>query len=117
MNYTMSVEQIKVAIRDRLAHTFAVSLENATDEEYYKASALIVRELLAKGKKKGKLDSSELMDAVDDLNLESEQMDQLYDSLEALNIDISADEDLLPDLPEDEQKFLTMHIGVVLAQS
>ena len=44
MNYTMSVEQIKEAIRDRLAHTFAVSLENATDEEYYKASALIVRE-------------------------------------------------------------------------
>ena len=32
MNYTMSVEQIKEAIRDRLAHTFAVSLENATDE-------------------------------------------------------------------------------------
>ena len=50
MNYTMSVEQIKEAIRDRLAHTFAVSLENATDEEYYKASALIVRELLAKGR-------------------------------------------------------------------
>jgi hypothetical protein len=24
---------------------------------------------------------------------------------------------ILPDLPEDEQKFLTMHIGVVLAQS
>ena len=24
MNYTMSVEQIKEAIRDRLAHTFAV---------------------------------------------------------------------------------------------
>ncbi len=46
----MSVEQIKEAIRDRLAHTFAVSLENATDEEYYKASALIVRELLAKGR-------------------------------------------------------------------
>ena len=62
-----------------------------------------LRELLAKGKKKGKLDSSELMDAVDDLNLESDQMDQLYDSLEALNIDISAGEDLLPDdLPEDE---------------
>ena len=61
-----------------------------------------LRELLAKGKKKGKLDFSELMETVDDLNLESEQMDQLYDSLEALNIDISADEDLLPDLPDDE---------------
>ena len=61
-----------------------------------------LRELLAKGKKKGKLDSGELMEAVDDLNLESEQMDQLYDSLEALNIDISTDDDLLPELPDDE---------------
>ena len=61
-----------------------------------------LRELLAKGKKKGKLDSAELMEAVDDLNLESEQMDQLYDSLEALNIDISTDDDLLPELPDDE---------------
>ena len=61
-----------------------------------------LRELLAKGKKKGKLDSSELMESVDDLNLEGDQMDQLYDSLEALNIDISTDDDLLPDLPDDE---------------
>jgi len=61
-----------------------------------------LRELLAKGKKKGKLESSELMEVVDDLNLESEQMDQLYDSLEALNIDISTGEDLLPDLNDDE---------------
>nr|WP_325214930.1 RNA polymerase sigma factor RpoD [uncultured Oscillibacter sp.] len=60
-----------------------------------------LRELLAQGKKKGKLESAELMEAVDDLNLEGEQMDQLYDSLEALNIDISAEEDLLPELPEE----------------
>ena len=62
-----------------------------------------LRELLAKGKKKGKLESAELMEVVDDLNLEGEQMDQLYDSLEALNIDISTGEDLLlPDLGDDE---------------
>ena len=61
-----------------------------------------LRELLAKGKKKGKLDSGELMDALDDLNLEGDQLDQLYDSLETLNIDISTDEDLLPELPDDE---------------
>jgi RNA polymerase primary sigma factor len=71
------------------------------------ASALILsneklRDLLAKGRKKGKLDSGELMESLDDLNLEGEQMDQLYDSLEALNIDISTDEDILPELPEDE---------------
>ena len=71
------------------------------------AAALIagnekLRELLARGKKKGKLDSGELMETLDDLNLEGEQMDQLYDSLEVLNIDISTDEDILPDLPDDE---------------
>ena len=61
-----------------------------------------LRELLARGKKKGKLDSAELMDVVDDLNLEGEQRDQLYVSLEAMNSDISADEPLLSDLPDDE---------------
>ena len=60
-----------------------------------------LRELLAKGKKKGKLESSELMEVVDDMNLESEQLDQLYDSLEALNIDISTGADLLLPPTED----------------
>ena len=71
------------------------------------AAALItanekLRDLLVKGKKKGKLDSGELMETLDDLNLESEQMDQVYDSLEALSIDISNDEDILPDLADEE---------------
>ncbi|MCI8328953.1 MAG: sigma-70 family RNA polymerase sigma factor, partial [Oscillibacter sp.] len=60
-----------------------------------------LRELLAKGREKKSLESSELMEAVDDLNLEGEQMDQLYDSLEALNISIGSEEDLLPELPEE----------------
>lgn len=50
MDYNLSVEQIKEAIQDKLAHTFVVSSENATDEEYYKASVLIVRELMMKGR-------------------------------------------------------------------
>ncbi len=50
MNYSLSVSQIKEAIRDKLSHTFGVSLQNATNEEYYKAVALIVRELMAKGR-------------------------------------------------------------------
>ena len=32
-------------------------------------------------------------------------------------INVAKVREILPDLPEDEQKFLTMHIGVVLAQS
>ncbi len=50
MNYNLTVSQIKTIIRDRLSHTFGVSLENASNEEYYKAVVLTVRELLAKGR-------------------------------------------------------------------
>ncbi len=50
MNYKMSVSQIKEAVQDKLAHAFGVSLENATNEEYYKSVVLIVRELLTKGR-------------------------------------------------------------------
>lgn len=50
MNYSLTVPQIKEAVRDKLSHTFGVSLQNATNEEYYKAVALIVREQMAKGR-------------------------------------------------------------------
>ncbi len=50
MNYNLTVSQLKEGIRDKLSHTFGVSLQNATNEEYYKAVALIVRELMAKGR-------------------------------------------------------------------
>ena len=50
MNYNLTVTQLKEGIRDKLSHTFGVSLQNATNEEYYKAVALIVRELMAKGR-------------------------------------------------------------------
>ncbi len=50
MNYKLSVPQIKEAIQDKLAHAFGVSLENATNEEYYKSVVLIIRELLTKGR-------------------------------------------------------------------
>jgi len=50
MNYKMSVSQIKEAIQSRLSHAFGVSLKNATDEEYYKATVLILRDLMSKGR-------------------------------------------------------------------
>ena len=61
-----------------------------------------LRQLLAHGKKKGKLESAELMDAVDELNLEGTQLDQLYDSLEQLSIDISAGADLIPETTDED---------------
>ncbi len=59
-----------------------------------------VAELLDKGKKKGKLSASEMMEVLDELNLESEQMDKLYDVMESLGIDAAGDEEELPDLSE-----------------
>ena len=57
-------------------------------------------ELIERGKKKGKLSSSELMDVLENLDLESEQMDKIYDTLENLGID-TVGEDYLPELPDD----------------
>ena len=57
-------------------------------------------EIFAKGKAKGKLSSSDLMETIDEMNLESEQLDQIYDSLETLGIDIGTAEDGEPPMEE-----------------
>ncbi len=54
MNYKQPVKKIQLEIEEKLTHNFGVSLENATDEQYYKAVALIVREMLTKGRKEFK---------------------------------------------------------------
>ena len=56
-------------------------------------------EMLDKGRKKGRLSSNELMDALEEMDLESEQMDRVYDVLENMGID-TAGEDYLPDLTD-----------------
>ncbi len=60
-----------------------------------------VMDLFARGKKRGKVDSTEMMEVLDELDLDSDQMEHIYDSLEALGIEIGAEEDLLPELPDD----------------
>lgn len=50
MHYEMSVSEIKRELKETLSHTFGVSVENATDEEYYKAIVLIIRDLMSKGR-------------------------------------------------------------------
>ena len=69
------------------------------------AAALItanekLKDLLVKGKKKGRLDSSDLSDVLDEMDLEGDQMDLIYDSLEALGIEVGS-EDFLAELPDD----------------
>ena len=50
MNYYMSVSDVKEKIEGTLSHNFSVTPENATDNEYYKAVALILRDLMSAGR-------------------------------------------------------------------
>ena len=59
-------------------------------------------DLIERGKKKGKLSSSELLDVLEDMDLGAEQMDKIYDTLENLGID-TVGEDYIPDLPDDAE--------------
>ena len=59
-----------------------------------------LNELLERGKKKGNLSSSELMDVLEEMDLETEQLDKIYDTMENLGID-TVGEDYVPELAED----------------
>ncbi len=48
MNEKQTVEKIQDTIRDNLKHVFGVSLDNATDDQCYKAVALAVRNITEK---------------------------------------------------------------------
>ena len=70
----------------------------------------ILRELIETGKKRGKLSQKELMDVAEELEMNSDQIEQLYDTLERLGIelpleefiaDLPPEEELLDDIPED----------------
>ncbi|MBP3389246.1 MAG: RNA polymerase sigma factor RpoD, partial [Clostridia bacterium] len=57
-----------------------------------------LNDLIEMGRAKGKLTTQEIMDAMEDFDFDPSQVDKLYESLEAANIEIVEDFDL--DLPE-----------------
>ena len=50
MNYKLTKKQAKELIESKLSHFFGVSPEEATYEHYYKAVALIVRDMMIQGR-------------------------------------------------------------------
>ena len=48
----------------------------------------VVRDLIELGKSKGKLTTSEINDALEELDFDVEQVDKLYETLEGLNVEI-----------------------------
>jgi len=67
-----------------------------------------IKELLESGKAKGRLTTKEINDALEELDFDVEQMDKLYDTMEAYNIEIvedyspAADLEFTPVLNENE---------------
>ena len=59
----------------------------------------VIKELIEHGKAKGKLTTKEINDAMEELDFDVEQVDKLYDTLEADNIEII--EDLAPTIDVD----------------
>lgn len=85
-----------------------VQVDNVTVPE--KPPEDFLRELIEKGKKAGKLTSKELMDVLENLNLDADQIDKFYDTLENLGIETAGedylrpiDEEALPELEELEE--------------
>ena len=59
-----------------------------------------INELIEHGKKTGRLTSKELSDVLDNMNLEPEELDAVYDRLDDLGIETAGDE-FLPPIEED----------------
>ena len=84
---------------------------NETNEEKIKKEMERLNAFIEESKKKGTLAAKDIMEIVEELNLEQDQVDKLYDTLEALSIDIVEDEplelleddDISPELEELEE--------------
>lgn len=60
-----------------------------------------IDDLLEQGKSKGVLTYKEVMDTLDELELDTEQIERIYDKFEALNIDVVEDIDINDDIADD----------------
>ena len=80
--------------------------------EPIKDKNLYVSELLAKSKNKGTITYKEIEDSLEKVELDKEQMDELYDSLASLGIEIISEDDVVEldddavteDIPDEEEK-------------
>jgi RNA polymerase primary sigma factor len=60
-----------------------------------------INELLEQGKAKGVLTYKEIMDALEEMELDPEQIEKIYDHIEGLNIDVVEDIDIPEDINEE----------------
>ncbi|NLJ41386.1 MAG: RNA polymerase sigma factor RpoD [Clostridiales bacterium] len=63
-----------------------------------------IKELIEKGKSKGVLTYKEIMDMLEEIDLEPEEIEKIYDTLEASGIDVVDEEDPEDDIENDEEE-------------
>ncbi|MDR1117231.1 MAG: RNA polymerase sigma factor RpoD [Oscillospiraceae bacterium] len=61
----------------------------------------LLKELIEKGKKMGRLSTKDILSVIEELSLDSDQIDRIYDTLESLAIDIAVEEDYIEPLDEE----------------
>lgn len=63
-----------------------------------------IKELIEKGKSKGVLTYKEIMDMLEEIDLEPEQIEKIYETLETLDIDVVDEEEVVDDLDDDDEE-------------
>ena len=81
------MDDIMKEIDERDAQILAENSEEFTDKSHDQYNEERLNALVEEGKRRGSLSSKELLDVLEDMNLEQEQIDRFYDTLENLNID------------------------------
>ena len=61
----------------------------------------MIRDLIEQGKQKGRLTTKEISDVLDEMDFDSDQLDKLYDTLEACNIEVVDEFAAAMDIDED----------------
>ena len=65
-------------------HNLTSAVDPVTGEKKFE-----VRELIEKGKAKGSLSNSEIMEAIEDVDYDIEQIEKLYETLEGMGIEVT----------------------------
>ena len=77
----------------------------ANAQEQQAAQQQILRDLLALGKKKGRLTLKEISDALSHLELSSEDIDKVYETLETMGIEVETNGVLEKVIGDDDDSF------------
>ena len=72
-----------------------------------------VKELIEKGKSKGVLTYKEIMDMLEEIDLEPEQIEKVYDTLETLGIDVVDEEDPAEDIDDNDDEIDQSDISIL----